>query len=474
MFKAKNKEWLANPALYLFLFSLFLLAFRLMFRSPLLELDEAEQVVMAQHLSAGYPAQPPLYAWIQFFVFQSLGYSLFSLALLKYTLIFACLYVFHRIAQSTAESLNLDHQSVTLWRFAWLASLSWLFIPPIGFDLVKDNTHSIMALLSACLTWYWFQRPNNNRGIYWYLVLGLIMGVGFLSKYNYLIFLGIFLISIFSLKSWRQQLSLPYLALSFGLALVIATPYLHWLIDHHALGLSSTYKLNPIHKSRIIGLIDLAKSVSFFTLPTLVIYGLILHINLRLKHIDNNSQLLRRYHWISILVLITIVLAGGLGRFETRWLIPIYFISPLLWLIHLPSKEIQGKPFAKILIIAMVIQSVYCIALFYRSHDIHKIRNQFPFDTLAHSVQNEKTEINYIVSDSHWILGNLLIKKLPHQPSALLIHTEQPASLPKGKSLCLWQQESDKQWLEQRSDSSFEIHSLLDNRVLGWWSVISR
>lgn len=466
-----NKRWLSNPAFYLLLISLFLLAFRLFLRSPLLELDEAEQVVMAQHLSPGYPAQPPLYAWIQYFVFQGLGYSLLSLALVKYSLLFACLYIFHRIALSQGESLPLGNNPGTLRQFAWCASLAWLFIPPIGFDLVKDNTHSILALLSACLTWYWFLKLDKQMRLSWYIGLGLIVGIGFLSKYNYLIFLGIFLLSVLSLKAWRQNLRVSGLLLSLLLALLIASPYLHWLVENHALGLSSTYKLTPVDKSRISGLTELIKSTLFFILPALIIFSLTLPLNFRLKPMDNKSQLLRRYHWISIIVLASIVLIGGLGRFETRWLIPIYFISPLLWLIHLPSDQKPIKHFSRILIIALLIQSAYCIALLYRSHDRHKIRNQFPFDSLVHSIPKENIKIDYLVSDSHWILGNLLIKKLPGQPEGWLIHGKQSTALPPGKLLCLWEQDSEAEWLAMRQEGAFEIHSLLDKRVLGWYII---
>ena len=38
--------------------------------SPALELDEAEQALWTQRLALGYGAQPPLYTWLQWTVFQ--------------------------------------------------------------------------------------------------------------------------------------------------------------------------------------------------------------------------------------------------------------------------------------------------------------------------------------------------------------------------------------------------------------------
>src|SRR5262245_21622617 len=61
--------------------------------SDALELDEAEQTLWTQQLHAGYGAQPPLYTWLQWGVFQLFGVSVFSLALLK-NLLLALTYTF--------------------------------------------------------------------------------------------------------------------------------------------------------------------------------------------------------------------------------------------------------------------------------------------------------------------------------------------------------------------------------------------
>lgn len=57
-------------------------AIRLAF-GPALELDEAEAFFYARHLSIGYSAQPPLYFWLQWGLFQVVGEGLLALALLK-------------------------------------------------------------------------------------------------------------------------------------------------------------------------------------------------------------------------------------------------------------------------------------------------------------------------------------------------------------------------------------------------------
>src|SRR3954462_14942553 len=59
-----------------------------------LELDEAEQMLLSQWFAFGYNSQPPFYNWVQYGVTSLLGVSLFSLSLLKCTMLFLS-YVFY-------------------------------------------------------------------------------------------------------------------------------------------------------------------------------------------------------------------------------------------------------------------------------------------------------------------------------------------------------------------------------------------
>ncbi len=93
-------DWLSAtrwrmPVILIVYFSLHVAARSLV--SPSLDYDESEQVFLSQCLSYGYNSQPPLYTWVQTGLFEILGYSVFSLAVLKnlllcgtYLLVFGC------------------------------------------------------------------------------------------------------------------------------------------------------------------------------------------------------------------------------------------------------------------------------------------------------------------------------------------------------------------------------------------------
>ena len=72
----KSSYWLERPAVILFFLTLLILFIRLFLRGNSLELDEAEQVIVAQQLLPGYPDQPPFYSWLQYLFFKLVGFNL--------------------------------------------------------------------------------------------------------------------------------------------------------------------------------------------------------------------------------------------------------------------------------------------------------------------------------------------------------------------------------------------------------------
>lgn len=376
----KQFNWHNQPGLCFFLFSLSAFLIRIFLRGSSLELDEAEQVVVAQQLLSGYPNQPPLYSWLQYGVFQLLGVNLYSLALLKYSLLFGSLYYFHKICE--IHCLNN--------RLAWCATLAWVFIPAISLDLLKDNTHSVLALFAACLTWYWFIAPAKLSKLTWYTILGCIIGIGFLSKFNYYLFLGILIISAISLKNYRDKILNPGILLTLFSALLIAGPYFLWLIYHNGNNGNpcsyAIYKLIPNGELWWNGPIQLLKTTSFFALPVLIIVALFFPLNRRLQKTTSPGALLVRYHLICLPFLISIILIMGIRDFQTRWLIPILFLCPTLFFSQVQWHEkLKTRQF---LLLCLLVQFLFLATLVGRSQ-FNKKYQQFPLEQIMQSMQND-------------------------------------------------------------------------------------
>ncbi|KTC85675.1 MULTISPECIES: ArnT family glycosyltransferase [Legionella] len=431
----EQQAWVNRPALFLFLFTILVILLRTFLRGQLLEIDEAEQIVMAQQLKLGYPDQPPLYSWLQYLIFQLLGRHLVSLAVLKSLLLFGCLYSFHQICRLYCQSTLL----------AWCATLSWAFIPSISLDLIKDNTHSVLALFAACLTWYWLVAPSGLAKTAWYAIFGLFIGIGFLSKFNYLIFLSLLIASAISLNAYRAKLLNWHLLITLFIAAIVASPYFFWLTHYPNLAFRSAYKLTN-ETRQFHGFIDLIKGCLIFLLPNVIISGLFFSNWRNTAPINPSNSLLIRYHFMSIPLLIALVFFGGLSNFETRWLIPILFLSPLLMFNRVKLIE-ELKPRVKqFLILALLTQGLFFMVLIYRGHSEQKNQQRLLINQMMQTIKTKPQPTEYLVADSLWLLGNFMLM-LPEQ-TGWLLHPSTYPKLPRGHSLLIWHTTERPIWVD--------------------------
>ncbi len=403
---------------------------RLLVCNQTLGLDEAEQIVFAQQLSAGYPSQPPLYTWLQHFIFQLLGTSLFSIALLKYSLIFLAIYFYHLLCRLYCKSSLL----------AWCATLSWALIPSIGYDLLPHRTHVILALLTACLTWYWFIRPSDLPKALWYAVFGLIIGAGLLSKFNYLIFLAVFLMTTLTVKEYRIRLLQPSLIITLIVALLSSGVYWWWLINNLQVGLYASYKLVLPGKGQWSGIIHLLEAIFSFVIP-LIIIKLFFPLSHRKGFADAKHQLLLRYHLLVLPLIVVGMVGGGVHNFKSHWILPLLFLSPL-WLFSFANERTfsvqKAKSYASI---CLIVQAVLICLWVGRSPYLA----QFPLQQLITRIKNEQQPVAVIISDSHWLLGSLMLRLSINE--GVLMHPAKPAILPAGELLVAWEGEQLPQWV---------------------------
>jgi 4-amino-4-deoxy-L-arabinose transferase-like glycosyltransferase len=104
--------------------------------SDSVELDEAEQVLLAQDFRGGYGRQPPLYSWVQTAAFAVCGTNIFALALVKALFLFTAYYFLYATAKLTtaAPATGL------------LAVCSLALIPQVAWELQRDLTHSAASV----------------------------------------------------------------------------------------------------------------------------------------------------------------------------------------------------------------------------------------------------------------------------------------------------------------------------------------
>lgn len=201
--------------------------------SDSLELDEAEQVLLAQDWSWGYGGQPPLYTWLQAGLFALLGTNVAALALLKAILVFAVLAFTFRAAREASGSEPT----------AWAAASAWFLLPHFAWEARRDLSHTVLALAAVAATVHfavlWRKRPCPMTAA----ALGLSAALGTLAKYNFLLFLGAFGLAALSFQpvraSLRDRRVWPALALFLG----IVGAHTAWFLGHRELATAGHEKL---------------------------------------------------------------------------------------------------------------------------------------------------------------------------------------------------------------------------------------
>jgi len=228
--------------------------------------DDAEQLICMQQwaLSCG-PRNPPLFTWIGI-IFQPLfGPKIAAVIFVKFLIIGGCLFLLYRssrlVLQDRALAALVALSPIGIYYFAWDASFHY--------------THSVMVSFAVCLSFYLLLVLERRRDLLGYILFGISIAVGALSKFNYLLFLGSLLIAMTADRDFRRLLLDGRMALAGGIGVLLASPYYVWLWNHRAwataLAKDRFTPGGPDHAFiNLAGLGDLFQSVLNFLLPLVV------------------------------------------------------------------------------------------------------------------------------------------------------------------------------------------------------------
>jgi len=220
--------------------------------SETLGMDDAEQSVLAQKWSWGYGPQPPFYTWLVIIFSKVFGLSSFTMALLKNALLFGIYTLTYFVARRVTGSHLMSIA----------AAVALQFMPSIAYEAHRELTHSILASLMVLLTLFFFLRLRQGEGCSvssveegitrraslapWpaYILLGVLGGLGMLSKYNYSIFYIAVIIAALWTKTWRPVILNLRAATALVVTLLIVAPNLLWIKNHPELALSSMRRID--------------------------------------------------------------------------------------------------------------------------------------------------------------------------------------------------------------------------------------
>lgn len=191
--------------------------------TPNFTLDESEQMLFSQSLQWGYRFRhPPLITWLTWGTLQATGDSRDAFFLLKYVLMASGLVAYFAAARIVIGDVRL----AALSTFALLTTFVMGFLPHI------DLMHTVL-LASMLAAFLWAIARVLTRGAHNdYLVLGLVLGFGILSKYVFAMLPAAFAIAIALTPHFRARIRVRPLIGAVLLAIVIIAPYAWWSTAH--------------------------------------------------------------------------------------------------------------------------------------------------------------------------------------------------------------------------------------------------
>lgn len=355
-----------------------------------LELDEAEQMLLSQWFAFGYNTQPPFYNWMQYGVTSLTGVSLFSLSLLKCSMLFLS-YVFYWL---TAR-MTLKNNSLVV-----MATLGLLTVPQVVFEAQRDLTHSVATIFAGSLFLYGFFLTLKTPSAVSYAIVGMATGIGLISKYNFALLPAAALLAVLLDSDFRKRLFDWRLLLTIVISIAIVLPHALWFLQHLDRAVDPTL-------SKMTGdeglLSQILAGFSRFIAAMLGIGGVSVAVfivlfakSLRAVCLASSSwsKIAGRILLIEISAIALMILFAGVDNVADRWLTPLFLIFPLYVCMKAESAEVDvAMPLRQSLAVSGAIMAIVLVVLAMRAYwgpllgDYQRLN--IPYDAFARAIRKD-------------------------------------------------------------------------------------
>ncbi len=364
------------------------------------ELDQSQQLLFSQDWQFGYSPQPPLYTWLVLAVFAITGPSLSALLGIKVVLLSSLAGIL--IGVGRQFSFSKQQHLITI--------VSMVFILQFIWESQRDLTHSVLVTVMSAATLLQIVRAQRNPITSNYIILGLLVGMGVISKYNYALFLLALITTAIFTRQYLRMIMDYRILISIAIGLAVAAPHVIWLLDNTDIALGSAHKLGATAGNRFSDVGRVALNFVAFLTP-LWILSLFLLGGRRYGQGTNQSNdrvFIVKLFAVMMVIVVIFVLATGAQQFQDRWFQPLLFFVPLLIaLLARPSQNglriycSIGASVALMVAIALPLKNV--VAGYF---DFNARRN-IPYPTLARSLAATIGEPVAIFSETDFLAGNM-------------------------------------------------------------------
>lgn len=411
-------SWLTRPMAVLALVLVWALTHLLLrgLSSSVIGTDDMMENVFLQTLEAGYSLrQPPLYEWLLWPLQQLTGPTIWSFLILKYGLVLAacaCLLALARLAMPPLTAAFCVLSFSALYQFGW--------------NLHEGVTHTLVLVLACAATTLALVRALLRGGTAAYLLLGLAIGAGLLSKHSFLLFAAALALAVISDRFWRSRLSAKGLALSACVAALCYAPYLFWLLDQPRglVGASTAVLVTgeaTSHAARsALGLARLGWSLFGFSMPFLVLVLALFWRDVAPGRPEAGDPLsdraaVARLCGRTVLLAITIaagaILVSGATYVKERHMHPVLLLLPVWLFARIGVSEPQrfrrlGMVLLALAVLAFLIRVPGLVAP-ERAFCGGVCRHMKPYDALVPELAELGADRATLIGDDDYTAGNL-------------------------------------------------------------------
>ncbi len=381
--------------------------------------DALEGIYWGSLHDFGTPKHPPLAGWITYWVYNAFKTDLSVYVVSQAFILLGFIYIY-KIARIFLEPKRAILSTMMLegcWVYGYIVEY-------YGF-----NPDVVLLGLLPFLTYHFYKCMNSKKWYDW-VILGVIVGICFLNKYQTLLIFVPML--IWAIMFRREVFKSKWFYISALIAFLIFLPHLAWMIKYEFFPLmyfegefADNSWLTHITSTLLFAVMQFALIAG--TIAMFVSLKLLQKSPFKLIDIkkDEKTWFLILFSLIPLLIHLTMGICGG-GTMRPRWGFEFMYLIGIIMFYFFPTKDISKKEFNFItgfayfamLVIFIVMGTLLSVEKNYRSrYPVAHIYN----DMQTFWNESQKTPLKYLGGYIEWTLP-LTIYQEPHPQIILDTH----------------------------------------------------
>lgn len=406
-------EIVGSPQFFWFALGLYLLAHIVLrlWETPNIAKNDVQEAVAAQGWAWGYhPRNPPLHTWMLMSSYAIFGTRLMAHIVLKYLLLGATLSFGYLNARRLISKPQL----------AVIAGLSMTLLAPFAWTVHTALTHTLLlAAINLATLWAALRLTASRRGID-YAIFGLVIGLGFLAKYSYALFLLPLIAAMLTQAELRQTVIDRRIAVTFAVALLVFAPHGIWMLEvqfdfiHFLASKQHNVEPRPYLADVGLGLGGVAFQALAFLTPLLLVFAATFRKTFGASASRAPSPwetaIIRTILFsLGLLVIDVIVLRAV--QFEQRYMMCALLLAPLAAFAWLARREISARALSAFVVATVAVGALVLIALPARAllaqRTCHRCWEEMATPELVHAMRVAGFAEGTIIADHYNLAGNM-------------------------------------------------------------------